>query len=240
MMSQTPDDFQFGFKVTDTITVKKFPNLPRFGMKAGAGNADFLNADLFIDAFLTQCELYRDKVGLLMFEFGRFYQTDFAAGKEFVEVLDAFLGKFPKYWPYGVEMRNRNWLTPEYFAMLARHGVAHVFNSWTHNPPVSEQMAMPGSITNPQLVGARFLLAPGRKYDASVKLFEPYDRLQEPNEDARQAGAQLIVGGERYEPRRKTFVYVNNRLEGNALETIAAVVARTLELLSQSHRELRQ
>jgi hypothetical protein len=101
-------------------------------------------------------------------------------------------------------------------------------------------MAMPGSITNPQLVGARFLLAPGRKYDASVKLFEPYDRLQEPNEDARQAGAQLIVGGERYEPRRKTFVYVNNRLEGNALETIAAVVARTLELLSQSHRELRQ
>src|SRR5262249_38480995 len=57
MMTQTPDDFQFGFKVTDTITVKKFPNLPRFGMKAGAVNADFLNAELFIDAFLTQCEL---------------------------------------------------------------------------------------------------------------------------------------------------------------------------------------
>jgi hypothetical protein len=52
--------------------------------------------------------------------------------------------------------------------------------------------------------------------------------------DAREGAAQLIVGGERYEPRTKTFVYVNNRLEGNALETIAAVVARAIELLNQS------
>ena len=29
-------------------------------------------------------------------------------------------------------MRNRNWLTPEYFAMLSKHGVAHIYNSWTH------------------------------------------------------------------------------------------------------------
>jgi hypothetical protein len=121
-----------------------------------------------------------------LFERSRFYQTDFAAGKEFVEVLDAFLAKLPKDWPYGVEMRNRNWLTPEYFAMLARHGVAHVFNSWTHMPSVNEQLEMPGSITNPQLVGARFLLTPGRKYEDSVKQFQPYHRLQEPNEDARQ------------------------------------------------------
>src|SRR3954469_1026717 len=30
LMAQVPPDFQFGFKVTDAITVKKFPNLPRF------------------------------------------------------------------------------------------------------------------------------------------------------------------------------------------------------------------
>ncbi len=49
-----------------------------------------------------------------------------------------------------------------------------------------------------------------------------------------EAAAQLIAGGERYEPRTKTFVYVNNRLEGNALETIAAVFARAIELLKPS------
>ncbi len=77
-------------------------------------------------------------------------------------------------------------------------------------------------------------MTPGRKYDESLKLFQPYDRLREPDEDARKAGAALIVGGERYEPRRKTFVYVNNRLEGNALETIAAMIARAVKLQMES------
>jgi hypothetical protein len=38
--------------------------------------------------------------------------------------------------------------------------------------------------------------------------------------------SSVIVEGERYEPRRKTYIYVNNRLEGNALETIAALLER--------------
>ncbi len=51
-----PGDFQFGFKVTDTVEIKKFPNLPRLGAKAGQPNQDFLNADLFATAFLKPCE----------------------------------------------------------------------------------------------------------------------------------------------------------------------------------------
>jgi len=34
----------------------------------------------------------------------------------------------------------------------------------------------------------------------------------------------LIVEGEKFEPRRNTYIYVNNRLEGNALETIDSMV----------------
>jgi len=37
----------------------------------------------------------------------------------------------------------------------------------------------------------------------------------------------LILEGERYEPRRKTFIYVNNRLEGNALSTIQAMLTES-------------
>jgi len=235
IMGQVPDDFQFSFKVTDTITIKKFPNLPKFGMRAGEVNQDFLNADLFAEAFLKTCEPYRNKVGLLMFEFGRFYKTDFSVA-EFSQALDTFFGKLPKDWPYGIEIRNRDYLVPEYFGVLAKHGVAHVYNSWTDMPSVNEQMAMAGSVTNANLVAARFLMTPGRKYDESLKLFQPYDRLREADEDARKAGAALIVGGERYEPRRKTFVYVNNRLEGNALETIAAMIARAVGLMMESRK----
>jgi uncharacterized protein YecE (DUF72 family) len=231
MMSQVPDDFRFGFKVTDTITVKKFPNLPRFGMKAGEVNADFLNAELFADAFLAPCELYHDKVGLLMFEFGKFHKTDFAAGREFVETMDTFLGKLPKGWPYGVEIRNSNWLTPEYFSMLSKHSVAHIYNSWTHMPPVSEQLKMPCSLTNPQLTGARFLLTPGRTYEQAVKSFQPYNETKQTDEDARRSAIELLVRSGRYHPRTNTYTYINNRLEGNALQTIAAVTKRAIELL---------
>src|SRR5687767_15440625 len=45
LADQVPDDFRFGFKVTDEITIKKYTNNPRHGAKAGQPNKDFLNAD---------------------------------------------------------------------------------------------------------------------------------------------------------------------------------------------------
>jgi len=85
-------------------------------------------------------------------------------------------------------------------------------------------MALPGSRTNPDLVAARFLLKPGRKYEQAVKAFEPYDSIKEENPEARAAGRALIAEGIAAGPKRRTFIYVNNRLEGNAISTIAAMV----------------
>ncbi len=224
MVNQTPEDFLFGLKVTDTITIRKFPKLDRFGQQAGKPNEHYLNADLFAKAFLKPCEAVRPSIGLLMFEFSRFWPTDYEHGRDFIADLDKFLGQLPAGWPYGVEMRNRNWIRPEYFECLARHQVAHVFNSWEAMPPVGEQMALPGSRTNPDVVAARFLLKPGRKYEQAVKAFEPYDSIKEENPEARAAGRALIAEGQAAGPKRKTFVYVNNRLEGNAISTIAAML----------------
>src|SRR5438132_10538225 len=38
LADQVPDGFRFGFKVTDEITTRKFPNLDRFGLRAGKPN----------------------------------------------------------------------------------------------------------------------------------------------------------------------------------------------------------
>ena len=227
MVSQVPAEFLFGFKVTDEITIRKFTNLPRFGMRAGKPNENFLNADLFAKAFLKACEPFKRNVGILLFEFSKFYPSDYQHGRDFVADFDRFLGQLPAGWPYGVEIRNKNFLHPEYFAVLKEHGVAHVFNSWTDMPPVSEQMALASSRTNSQLCAARFLLKPGRKYAESVKMFEPYDKVKDLNPDARAAGAALIKDGASTGAKRKTFIYVNNRLEGNALDTIAAMLAES-------------
>jgi uncharacterized protein YecE (DUF72 family) len=223
LASQVPPDFQFAFKVTDEITLKKFSNLPRFGIRAGTPNEHFMDADAFERGFLKPCETIRSHVGLLMFEFSRFYSTDFEHGRDFVAALDAFLTKLPKGWPYGIELRNKHWLKPEYFECLARHSVTHVFNSWTDMPPIGEQMELDGSKPNPDLVAARFLLKPGRTYEEAVKAFQPYEQTKEINEAARKTGAALIKDGKKH-PKRKTFIFVNNRLEGNALRTIEAML----------------
>lgn len=223
LSAQVPDDFQFAFKITDSITIKRFPNHARHGGKAGRENPDFLNAAAFVQGFLRPCESIRSKIGILMFEFSKFYPSDFEHGRDFVAVLDTFLAKLPKGWPYGIEMRNKYWLKQEYFECLARHGIAHIYNSWTDMPPVGEQIELPGSETNPELTAARFLLKPGRPYEEAVKNFQPYDKAKEVNEPARKAGAKLIEAGKE-KKRKRTFLFINNRLEGNALETIKAIL----------------
>ena len=226
LVSQVPEDFLFTFKVTDAITIKKYSNLPRFGDRAGKPNEHFLDADLFLRGFLQPCEEFKKNIGLLMFEFSRFYPADFAHGRDFAEALDKFLAQLPKGWNYGVEIRNPYYLKPEYFAMLARHGVAHVFNSWAGMPAVSEQLAMPGSVTTPDFAGARFLLKPGRKYEDSVKEFSPYEKVKEVYQDARDAAVKLIEKAQAGDDLRKLFIYVNNRLEGSAIQTIHAILDR--------------
>ncbi len=227
MAGLVPEDFLFAFKVTDTVTIRRFPRLARFGDLAGKVNENYLNASLFERAFLAPCAVIRPKIGLLMFEFSRFWPGDYPRGRDFVADLEPFLECLPAGWPYAIEMRNREWLHPEYFDCLARHKIAHVFNSWEAMPSVKEQMTLPGSQTHPNRVAARFLLKPGRKYADAVNAFRPYDQTREVNVEARRAGAALIAQGLKT-PNRKTFIYVNNRLEGNALSTLEAMIDMAL------------
>lgn len=224
LAAQVPHDFQFAFKVTDEITVKRFPKLPRFGARAGTENPNFLNAELFSKAFLQVAEPFRSNIGLLIFEFSRFSPQDFARGREFMDRLDAFFASLASDWRYAVEIRNRGFLHPDYFAMLASHKVAHCYNSWTDMPSVSDQMSLPGSQTNHSFSAARFLLKPGRTYQTAVNRFGPYDQLKEVNPECRSAGAALIRRAIKNPGREESWIYVNNRLEGNALASIAAMI----------------
>jgi uncharacterized protein YecE (DUF72 family) len=224
LAAQVPEKFQFAFKVCGDITLKQFPRLPRFGQRAGAVNPGFLDATLFADAFLARYEPIRSKVGLFMFEFSRFSPGEFERGADFVAALDAFLEKLPRGWPYAVELRNRQWLRPEYFAVLARHGVTHIYNAWTDSPPVPEQMKLAGSETNPALLAARFLLREGRTYEQAVKQFSPYDRIQDPNPADRAAARTLVRRALNSKGLIRAFVLVNNRFEGSSPGTLNAIV----------------
>jgi hypothetical protein len=105
--------------------------------------------------------------------------------------------------------------------VLASHGVAHVFNAWTRMPGLEEQVQLDDAYTADFTV-VRALLRRGRAYDQAVKSFEPYRLIQEPDEGARDGMKRVAERAK--EKRVPSFLFVNNRLEGNAPGTIAAVV----------------
>lgn len=219
LCAQVPDDFRFSFKVTDEITLRHFHKLDRHGDRAGTVNPNFLNAELFSELFLGPCSAFKEKIGLLMFEFSTFQPTDYERGRHFVDDLDKFLGKLPRQWQYGVEIRNESFLRPEYFNCLRAHGVAHIYNNWNRMPSVAQQMAVVGSETT-NFVAARFLLKPGRSFEEAVAKFKPYTEIREPNLEARRALRTLS----NKKTERPSYAFVNNRLEGSALKTIMAAL----------------
>jgi uncharacterized protein YecE (DUF72 family) len=238
LVAQVPDGFRFSFKVTDDITLKHFPNLDRFGSRRGQANPHFLDAALFTEAFLTPCMPHRDKVGLLMFEFSHFHPVDYGRGRDFIGDLDRFLGQLPSGWDYGVEIRNRSFLHPEYFDVLRRHRVVHVYNSWEAMPPVEEQWLAPGSRTHPDCIGARFLLRPGRRYAEAVDQFSPYAEVQDPYPAGRRVMVEMILASLRQARPGRAYIYINNRFEGSALGTLAAVLQILENQLAQMHPRL--
>jgi hypothetical protein len=113
--------------------------------------------------------------------------------------------------------------------MLRQHQVAHVFNAWTRMPPIEEQMTVEGSLDCADFQVARLLLKQGRTYEEAVQTFQPYQTLKEPVEETRAAAVSLVDYALKQKPdssRPKAFVYVNNRLEGNALITLMAILSR--------------
>jgi hypothetical protein len=52
-------------------------------------------------------------------------------------------------------------------------------------------------------------------------MFEPYDQVKEEYPEERAAGKAWIQEGQATGAKRRTFVFVNDRLEGNALLTIS-------------------
>ncbi len=198
-----------------------WPGHARYGSRAGQVNASFLDAHHFHRGFSRRSEPYRDRVAILMFEFGTFAKTTFTTA-EFTRRLDAFLGVLPGGFRYAVEIRNSEYLKPDYFATLAGHNVAHIFNAWTRMPDIGAQARLPGAFTADFTV-VRALLRHGRTYEQAVKAFEPYRATQEPDPATRDATpanrrAHATLG-------QSAFLFVNNRLEGNAPSTIEAVAS---------------
>jgi uncharacterized protein YecE (DUF72 family) len=216
-----PAGFPCVSKVWNQLTVQTFSKA-QDKARAGKVNADFLNPDIFLEAVYEPYQRhFADHAGPFVFEFQTVGRGSGMTPERFADRLDEFFSALPREGRYAVEIRNEEFLTPMYFAVLREHGVAHVFNSWTRMPPIGDQLDLPGSLSGPFIV-ARALLQQGRTYDEAVDAFAPYNRIQDPSPPLRQDLLRLIETAVR--TRIPAYLLVNNRAEGSAPLTVAEVL----------------
>jgi len=151
------------------------------------------------------------QLGLTRFE----CQRHGISGEEFCSRLDEFFVQPPK------DFRYAGLLGADYHKVLETHGVAHVYNHWSHMPPLAEQHKRMESFTAPFTV-LRLLTRLKISYEAARKRAEPYNKIEGKLPEMRRDTVNLVKKA--VAEKRRTYVLVNNRAEGNAPLTVAALV----------------
>lgn len=206
------------FKVREEITIPSYAKQPRYGTRAGQPNPRFLDAKLFDEMVLTpyRAAKFKPHAGPFLFEFQRHGMST----EEFVGKVDGFCTQLPKDFIYAIEIRNAGLLGPGYQDMLARHGVAHVYNHWSSMPSLFDQHQRMETFTAPFTV-LRLLTPLKMSYEAAKKRVEPYNRIVGELPHMRNDTVSLVK--QAVTENRRAYVLVNNRSEGNASLTVQAL-----------------
>lgn len=177
---RTPEGFRFA---------AKFPRLITHDKKLDRALGD-------AEAFVGTMQLLGEKLGVLTLQFA----YDF--GPEYGERLDRFLEALPAGPRYAVEVRNRDWLQPDFGEMLSQHGVALVLQDLHYMPRLDWITA--------DFTVIRWL---GRRKDIEV-----FDRIQIDREARLQEWAEKVHGF--MESGIDIYGYFNNHFAGHSPESV--------------------
>lgn len=216
-------------KVWEEITTVVFPPHARYGKRAGTVNTGFMNVKRFkLDVLAPFEEVFADHLGPFVLEIPPFPAARAPRLTSILGRIDAFLSEMPKHLQLAFEVRNKELLVPDYFALLRRHGAAHVFNFWTGMPTVGAQLRMRGSLTT-DFVVSRLMLPPFVRYAEQKAAFEPFNRIHVPQPGMRADVVDLLLAAKAV-AAKEAFIVVNNKAEGSSPHTIFALAALIAEM----------
>ena len=117
---KTPNGFVFAAKVPQVITHEKV----------------LVDCDEEFNQFVLTIDLLGEKLGPLLLQFGYFNKKAFLGVNDFLARLRPFLKRLPKDHKFVVEIRNKNWLVPQFIETLREHRVALALidQSWMPRP----------------------------------------------------------------------------------------------------------
>lgn len=219
MAGATAPDFRFLLKAHAALMLPKSARRPEYleGVP-----------DVFLDAEYARRVVIEpalrhlgERLGVILFQFSPLGDRVLRYRRELLERLARFLAALPSEAKYAVEWRDRAMLGEDLVELLARHGVAHGYAAHPRLPPVDEQAPLEAQATCPLVI--RWLLAPGKGYEEARAAYAPFDRLVDPDPDARRRIARLahaaLAGG------REAIVIINNKAEGSAPLSVATLAA---------------
>jgi len=226
MAAAVPDDFRFLMKAHAALTTPKSARRPAF--LQGAPEA-FLDADYATRVVVDPARrLLGEKLGVVLFQFSPLGERVLRHRALLLERLGAFLAALPRGVTYACEWRDAAMLGPDYHATLAAAGAVHGLCSHPRMPPVDEQGvdvdAAAGPSAGPLVI--RWLLRGDRGYDEARAEYAPFDRLCDPDPAVRGRIAALLSAA--VARRREAILIVNNKAEGSAPLSIAALAEQMI------------
>jgi uncharacterized protein YecE (DUF72 family) len=235
--AQVPEHFRFVVKAPSLVTDALVRSEDGRGMQP---NPAFLSPELAASEFVQPAlEGLGAKIGALVFQLSPLPASWLARMPELLERLSTMLAALPALVGapgavVAVEVRNEQFLTPEFAGVLKQAGATYCLGLHAKMPPAQEQLPMLRALWPGPLV-CRWNLH--RKhgaygYEDAKGMYEPFDRLVDPDPDTRDVLARVIVAT--MAAGFHAFVTINNKAEGSAplsVEQLArSVDSRTKEL----------
>lgn len=194
---RTPDDFRFVPKVPKVITHDK----------------QLRDCSEEMEGFVSSILPLGPKLAAALLQMGYFNRGAFATLEQFLEVLDAFLGRWPhQQVPLAVEIRNARWLGGEFVELLRSHGAVLTLTEQTWMPTPRQVAQQLDPVTGPlslvRLLGDRTSIE---------KITQTWDKVVVDRSADLAETSQVI---ETLSRRVPVFVFANNHYAGHAPETV--------------------
>lgn len=225
--AQVPDDFRFVVKAPSVIADAMVRAEDGRGMEP---NPAFLDPRLAAAEFVQPAlDGLGAKVGALVFQLSPLPGSMLAELPDILRRLGAMLRALPALQPtapdgvIAVEVRNPEFLTPAFVEVLREAGATYCLGLHPKMPPIAEQLPLlralwPGPLVCRWNLNCRH---GAYGYEEAKALYEPFDKLVDPDLDTRAALARVIAGTTG--AGQNAFVTINNKAEGSAPLTVLAL-----------------
>jgi uncharacterized protein YecE (DUF72 family) len=227
---QTPEHFRFVVKAPSEITDA--------ALRAPDSGAPVVDNPAFLDprraappAPAPAAEGLGAKLGAIMFQISPLPAVWLRNPQAFHERLAtlwrAVVPALPTSAIAALELRDARMLTPRLTSQLADHGVRYCIGLHDRMPDAVRQAVAARAAGRGDLV-CRWNLHQGLRYNQAKAQWAPFDRLQAPDPQTRDALARAVVAT--LAEGHRAFVTINNKAEGSAPLSVVELARAVLRV----------